>query len=186
MPRHAMDAIAQTHQGGAALDALMSRVRDSAAARGTHVARTVVLLPFAHLLQPAREAWARQVPEGFSPRLETTKTWSSAAGFEPADNDVTGDVARDLLAAHGLLVRAGLGSHADLLAPRLVEAAHGLMGVASAIEPRSRTAWAARMRGAIAPGFDTPLLSHEGALAHIAIEWAASSAFPTDNLFAPA
>ena len=164
----------------------MSRVRELMTAGSAHAARTVVLLPFSHLLQPAREAWAREVPDGFAPRFETTKTWSSASWFEPGELDVTGDVGRDLLTAHVLLARAGLASHADLLAPRLAEAARDLTPVAAAIDPASRSAWAARLRGALAPSFDTPVLSHEGALASIAIEWAAASAFATDMLFTPA
>src|SRR5438105_5311332 len=53
----AMDAIAQTHHAPGALAPLMSRVCELIATHAAHPARTVVLLPFAHLLQPAREAW---------------------------------------------------------------------------------------------------------------------------------
>ncbi|HUR90734.1 MAG TPA: PD-(D/E)XK nuclease family protein [Ramlibacter sp.] len=164
----------------------MSRVRELIDSHAAHAARTVVLLPFIHLLQPAREAWARQVPLGFMPRFETTQTWSAASWFEPGEQDITGEAARDLLSAQAMLARAGLGSHADVLAPRLVEAARGLVPVAAAIEPGSRRAWAARMRSAIAPGLDSAVLSREAAIANIAIEWTAASSFATDFLFTPA
>jgi ATP-dependent helicase/nuclease subunit B len=100
----------------------------------------------------------------------------------PAQEDFAGDVARDLLAARSLVERAGLASHADLLAQRLVDAAGQLKDVAAAIEPAARRAWASRMRDAIASGFDSPALSHEAAVAAIAIEWVASSSFATDRL----
>ena len=175
-----ISAIAQTHH--AALDGLMSRVRELIDSHGAHPARTVVLMPFIHLLQPGREAWARQAPNGFAPRFETTKTWSDAAWFEPGATDFSGDVARDLLAAHGLLERAGLASHAELLASRVVEAASQLEVVACAIEPAQRRAWAARARAAVASAFNGPALSHEAAVAAIAVEWVAASSFATDAL----
>ena len=177
-----MVAIAESHHAQAALRGLMSRARAALARHGAHPARTVVLMPFAHLLQPAREAWAREVPDGFAPRLETTRTWSAAAGFEPAADDFCGDVARDLLTARSLLERAGLAAQGELLAPRLVEAAGQLAPVACAVEPGARRAWAARARHGVAPAFDAPMLAHEGAIAGIAIEWVAASAFATDRL----
>src|SRR2546421_560125 len=70
----------------------------------------------------------------------------------------------------------------DAIARRLVEAAGQLACVAAAIEPASRRAWAARARQAIAPAFDTLLLSHEAAVATIAIEWVGASSFATDGL----
>jgi ATP-dependent helicase/nuclease subunit B len=185
LPAGAIDAIAETHRTALALDGLMSRVRELIEARGAHPARTVVLMPFLHLLQPAREAWARQVPAGFAPRFETTGNWGAASWFEPGANDFTGQVARDLLIARSLVERAGLASHADLLAPRLVDAASQLAEVAKATEPAQRRGWAARLRGLVATSFEAPVLSHEAALAAIAIEWVAASSFATDALFAP-
>jgi ATP-dependent helicase/nuclease subunit B len=177
-----MDAIAETHHADAALRALMSRVRELIEARGAHPARTLVLLPFAQLLPAARDAWAAIAPQGFLPRFETTATWSAAGSFVPGAEDFTGDEARDLLSARSLIESAGLAAHADLLAPRLVEAAGQLKEAAAAIEPGARRAWAARMREAIAPGFDAAVLSREAAVAAIAIEWIASSSFATDRL----
>jgi ATP-dependent helicase/nuclease subunit B len=179
-----MDAIAETHHAAPALEDLMSRVRELVASRGAHPARTVVLLPFKQLLPTARAAWMRAAASGFLPRFETTSTWSAGA-FVPAAEDFSGDTARDLLAARSLIEGAGLGSHADLLAPRLVDAASQLAGVAAAIEPAARKGWAGRVRQAVAPAFDSPVLSHEAAVAAIAIEWVAASSFATDRLLRP-
>ncbi|MEJ6022982.1 PD-(D/E)XK nuclease family protein [Ramlibacter sp. PS4R-6] len=180
-----MDAIAETHHAGSPLAGLMSRVGELIERHGAHPARTVVLLPFVHLLQPAREAWARVSPLGFMPRFETTATWSAGAAFEPGVDDFCGELARDLLAARSLLERAGLGAQADLLAPRLAEAAGQLAPVAAAIEPAARGAWAARARHSLAAAFDAPVLAHEAAVASIAVEWVAASSFATDSLLVP-
>jgi ATP-dependent helicase/nuclease subunit B len=177
-----MDAIAETHHEAVRLKTLMSRVRGLVESRNAHPARVVVLMPFAQLLPAAREAWTRVSAEGFLPRFETTATWSAASAFVPGAGDFTGDVARDLLAARSLLDRAGLDAHADLLAPRLVEAAGQVATVAAAIEPSARSAWASRVRQAVAPGFEGPMLSHEAAVAAIAIEWVGASSFATDHL----
>jgi len=157
-------------------------LRELIASRGVHPARTVVLMPFKQLLPPARETWAQLVPDGFSPHFETTRTWSDAEWFEPGTGDFAGDIARDLLAAHGMLDRAGFASHAQLLAPRVVEAASQLAPAASAIHPSQRGAWAQRAGAAIASGFDAPQLTHEAVVARIAVEWVAASAFATDVL----
>src|SRR5207245_1826634 len=98
-----MDAIAQTHRAPAPLDALMRQLGELVAKHASHPARTVVLLPFIHLLQPAREAWARAVPDGFLPRFETSQTWSGGSWFEAAGEDFSGEISRDLLTAHSLL-----------------------------------------------------------------------------------
>jgi ATP-dependent helicase/nuclease subunit B len=124
-----MDAIAGTHHARLALDRLIGRVRNLIDERGAHPSRTVVLLPFVHLLQPAQQAWARAQPDGFSPRFETTQTWSAVGGFVAAPQDFTGDAGRDLVAARSWLESAGLGGRAQLLAGRLVEAAAQLVPV---------------------------------------------------------
>jgi ATP-dependent helicase/nuclease subunit B len=177
-----MDAIAETHHEAARLEALMSRIRALAERRNAHLARVVVLMPFAQLLPAARDAWTKVSAEGFLPRFETTSTWIAAAGFAPGPNDFAGDVARDLLAARSLLEKAGLEAQADLLAPRLVEAAGQIAAVAAAVEPSARSAWASRVRHAVSAGFEGPMLSHEAAVAAIAIEWVAASSFATDPL----
>ena len=150
--------------------------------RGAHAARTVVLLPYIHLLPVARKLWGEQVPDGFVPRFETTMTWPAAAGFAPGGDDLGFDMGRDLLTALALLERAGLGARADLLAARLVEAAWQLAAVAGAVPPAQRAAWAAKARRMLATGMDAPVLALECAVASIAIEWAAASAYSGDAL----
>jgi ATP-dependent helicase/nuclease subunit B len=181
LPR-AMDAIAQTHHSTQALRALISRVRALMAERGAHPARTLVLLPYVQLMPHARDAWAEQVPNGFAPRFETTMNWSGTAGFAPGPDDLAFDMGRDLLTARAMLERAGLGSRADLLAGRLVEAARQVAGVAAAVVPSKRTAWAAQRRNSVAAALDTPALALERAVAGIALEWAAASAYAGDAL----
>jgi ATP-dependent helicase/nuclease subunit B len=179
---HAMDAIAQTHHATAAMQALMSRARELMEARGAHPARTVVLLPYFQLMPVARQAWAEQVPNGFSPRFETTQSWSAEAGFAPGPEDLSFDRGRDLLTARAWLERAGLGARADLLAGRVVEAASQLAEVAAAVPPGRRAAWADSARAAVAGGLDAPVLQLEAAVARVALEWVAASSYPGDWL----
>lgn len=181
----AMDAIAGTHHAGLRMRTLMSRAAQLVMEHGAHPVRTVVLLPFRNLLPLAREAWASTVPDGFAPRFETTQTWTAAAVFTPGAEDFSGDIARDLLAARSLLERAGFSEHADLLAARLVEATRQVAAVACAVAPEDRRAWAARMRQAMRASFEAPVLSHESAIASVAIEWAAASAYASDRLLEP-
>lgn len=160
----------------------MSRVRQLMAERGAHAARTVVLLPYIQLIPVATRIWAEQTPNGFAPRFETTMSWPGAAGFVPAADDLAFDMGRDLLTARSLLERAGLGPRGELLAGRLVEAAWQLAGVAGAVVPQERAAWAAKARAVVAAGLDAPVLALESAIARIALEWAAASAYAGDPL----
>ena len=52
--------------------------------KGAHASRTVVLVPYAQLMQQARTAWAAHarslgLATAFVPRFETTMNWASAA-----------------------------------------------------------------------------------------------------------
>ncbi len=177
-----MDAIVEKHHATQAWHALISRIRSAMDERGAHAARTVVLLPYIHLLAVARKLWGEQVPNGFAPRFETTMNWSAAAGLPSAGDDIAFDMGRDLLTALALLERAGLGPKADLLAGRLVEAGWQVAAVAAAVPPVQRPAWAAKARRSVAAGLDAPVLALESAVASIAIEWAAASAYAGDAL----
>jgi ATP-dependent helicase/nuclease subunit B len=112
-----------------------------------HPAECVVLLPYAQLIQQARQAWAAQAGDTFFvPRFETTMNWAGGLGgtlglFTPSGDDLRMDVAVDMLTAASLLGRAGLGGQQDALAGRLVEAAWSLAGVAAAVMPARRRAW---------------------------------------------
>ena len=171
-----------THHATATLQSLTARIALLMTARGAHAARTVVLLPYIHLISVAAKAWAQHIPTGFAPRFETTMTWAGAAGFAPGVDDIAFDMGRDLLTARAWLERAGLRDRADLLASRLVEAAWQLAGVAAAVPPAQRPAWAVQARAAVSEGLDEPMLALEAALARIALEWAAASAYAGDSL----
>ncbi|MES3002003.1 MAG: PD-(D/E)XK nuclease family protein [Pseudomonadota bacterium] len=162
--------------------ALMSRLRERMLARGAHPARTVVLMPFLHLVPLARDAWTQLQADGFAPRIETTQTWSQVAGFARDADDFTGDMGRDLLTAQALLERAGLGGRADILAARLVEAASQLATVAAAAPPSERAGWTAKARASLAQHIHSPLLALESATARLALEWVAASSFRGDAL----
>ncbi|MEO5671313.1 MAG: PD-(D/E)XK nuclease family protein [Ramlibacter sp.] len=160
----------------------MSRVRAVMDERSVHPARTVVLLPYIHLLAVATEAWGAEAGNGVAPRFETTQTWSGSQGFEPEADGLARDMGRNLLTARAWIERAGLHGRADLLAGRLVEAALQLAPIASAQPPSRRAAWAVRARAAVATGLDAPQLALESAVARIAVEWAAASTYPADSL----
>ena len=160
----------------------MQRLGRLLAARGAHPARTVVLVPYAQLMPLARQFWSRHAPSGFTPRFETTMNWARQSAFAPGPLDLAFDMGRDLLAAREWLERAGLRRDADLLAPRLVEAAWQAAESTRAVAPASRAAWAARLRPALLHGLEGAPLAYEAAVARIAFEWAAASAYASDAL----
>jgi len=143
-----------------------------------------VLLPFAQLMPLARKAWVGLQPQGFAPRFETTMNWAAGCVAPvPGPWDLAFDRGVDLLAARQWLERAGLAAHSAALAPRLVDAAWQAARPASACAPTERAAWAARVRTAVSAGLEAPPLALEAAIARIAVEWAAASAYATDVLF---
>ncbi len=157
--------------------------------RGVHPAQTVVLLPYAQLIQQARQAWAEAAGDAFFvPRFETTMNWASSLGgylgvFTPTGIDLRMDVAVDMLTAASLLERAGLAAQQGALAGRLVEAAWSLGRVAAAVLPTRRQAWSEELAEPLGEGLDSPVLALEAAVGRIALAWAAASAYPTDRLF---
>lgn len=160
----------------------MQKLQRELAARGAHPARTVVLLPYAQLMPLARQFWAQLAPTGFAPCFETTLNWSRRQPWEPGDTDLSFEIGRDLLAARGWLEQGGLRSQADALAGLLVEAAWQAAEAARAVPPAGRAAWAARVRPQLLQGMEAPALATEAAIARIAFEWAAASAYATDAL----
>ena len=160
--------------------------------RDVHPAKAVVLLPYAQLMQQARQAWAAQAEDAgtsvFVPRFETTMNWASSLSgtlgvFTPAGADLRMDVAVDMLTAASLLRQAGLTHQQEALAGRLVEAAWGLGRMAAAVLPAHRQAWSERLMQGLEADFDAPVLALEGALGRIALAWAAASGYATDHLF---
>ena len=150
----------------------------------------IVLLPFAALLAPARQAFA--VLGGWQPRVETTLTLAAALGPPalPAPGLCTGEAVLDGLTAASLLqgqAWAQRWAQADAagfarIVRSLVEAAQALRTRAQEIAPALRPAFWAQARGSlVAP---TGPAAVEALLLHLALEWAADAApAVTDRLF---
>jgi ATP-dependent helicase/nuclease subunit B len=64
----------------------------------------------------------------------------------------------------------------------LVDAAWQAAEAARAVPPERRSAWAAALRPSLLQGMEAPALATEAAIARIAFEWAAASAYATDAL----
>lgn len=184
-------AIARDADVDAAWDAIVCDVRQWAGAREVALRDAVLLVPFAQLLAPARRAWARG--GGWLPRIETTQTLAAALGPPPrrSAGQPTLDVARDRLAAAALLQtqswlrewRRHDARRFEHAVGSVVELAQAFVRASAAQPPARREAWwdVARARLAQAPA----VARAEGALARIALEWAATSTPPsTDALHA--
>ena len=180
-----MNDIAKKHHAAVAWTSAIARIRQEMAHRGAHPAQTVVLVPYAQLMQEGFNAWAASSDGAhFVPRFETTMNWTrSLGGFLASGDDIRLDAAVDALTAASLLVRAGLALHQTVLAPRLMEAAWSVAGVAAATAPSDRAAWGLNLGQALAASMDSPVLALEAAVARIALAWAASSSYATDVLF---
>lgn len=163
---------------------LLDRLRAEMDQRGAHPAYTVVMLPYAQLLPLATRLWAQKFPDGFAPRFETTMNWSTQLGGASRGSlDITFDMALDTLTAQAMLERAGLGAQQDALGGLLVQAAQQLGPLAAAHAPADRAVWAQAARSHAVLGMDGPALAWEAAVARIAVEWAAVSAYASDVLF---
>jgi ATP-dependent helicase/nuclease subunit B len=163
---------------------LWQQVDAHAQALGAHPARTVVLLPFFQLQTVARSQARLHWSSGFSPRLETTKSWSQRlAHMVPSTLDIRFDAGLDSLCAQRWLQQAGLGHQQDMLSAALVQAAHQLGGLVAAVPPAQRDAWGERMREQVLLGLDGNPLMYEAAVARIALEWALASRYGSDVLF---
>lgn len=185
-----MDEIANNHHVDQAWAQLMTRIRAEIAQRGVHPARTVVLVPYAQLMQPARSAWVQSVGPNdaatplFMPRFETTMNWTrSLGGFMPEADDLHLDCARDVLTASSLLSRAGVTGLHDVLASRLLESAWSLTRIAQAQAPSERMQWGVRLGVALAADLQAPVFALDAVCARVALAWAANSSYPTDAVF---
>ncbi|MEO7104925.1 MAG: PD-(D/E)XK nuclease family protein, partial [Rhodoferax sp.] len=167
-----------------AVHGLLPRVRAEMHRRSAHPARTLVLLPYAQLRPLAARLWIAQFPDGFAPRFETTQNWSTSMGWAKAGaTDIAFDMAQDTLTASALLRTAGLGAQEDALVGLLVQAAHQLGPLAASRAPEDRVNWVQEARQAAVLGMESPALAMEAAVARIAVEWAAQSAYASDLLF---
>jgi len=170
-------------------DQAIERLAGIIAERGIHPAEVVVLLPYAQLIQHARQTWAAKAGGTFFvPRFETTMNWASGLGgtlgmFTPSGVDLRMDVSVDMLTATALLAQAGLAAQQDALAGRLVEAAWSLSRVAASVLPAERQAWSESVAEALGVGLDSPVLALEAAVGRIALAWVAASGYASDRLF---
>ncbi len=170
---------------------LCAFIAQQAKVRGLHLSRCVVLLPYAQLMPLARRYWAQAYPNGFVPAFQSTQNWASQVrAFALDANDISFDVARDVLTATSLVEHSGIAgadmAQRDLLAQRLVEAAHQLANCAAAISPDKRLDWAAQMRTTVFNNTNTPSfqwLHWESALARLALAWVSTSSYASDVLF---
>ncbi|MBH2020552.1 MAG: PD-(D/E)XK nuclease family protein [Burkholderiales bacterium] len=167
----------------------MQRLADIIAARGIHPSEVVVLLPYAQLIQQARQTWADNAGGTFFvPRFETTMNWATGLGgtlgmFTPSGVDLRMEVSVDMLTAASLLAQAGLAAQQDALAGRLVESAWSLARVAASVLPAERLAWSESVAEALGVGLDSPVLALEAAVGRIALAWVAASGYASDRLF---
>jgi ATP-dependent helicase/nuclease subunit B len=164
----------------------VQRIASAMEERGVEASRTVVMVPYAQLMDAGRRAWATAHPSGFAPRFESSRNWASTLQpFSPGPRELGVDMARDSLVASALIDRvAPARGDADLRAAmvsRLVESARQLAPLAAAVPPAARLAWAAPLRQALAP--DLQALQWEGLLASLALTWASTSAYQTDTLW---
>jgi ATP-dependent helicase/nuclease subunit B len=162
----------------------LAQVAAHAGAQGAHLARTVVLVPYAQLMPWAQRHWALQFPQGFAPRFETTRNWARQLQvFEPSADDFAGDVARDTLTARALLDRVGQGAQREMLATPLQEAAAQLAPAVAAVPPAQRAAWGDEARKLLATADEGSSLHYEALVARLALEWVLASRHATDVLF---
>ncbi|MDH4416257.1 MAG: PD-(D/E)XK nuclease family protein [Acidovorax sp.] len=185
-----MTVIAKSDQGAGWSKGMWQRalaqVAAHAAARGAHLARTVVLVPYAQLMPWAQRHWALQFPQGFAPRFETTRNWARQLQvFEPSADDFAGEVARDTLTARALLERVGQGAQREMLATPLQEAAAQLAPAVAAVHPVQRSAWGDEARELLTTADEGSSLHYEALVARLALEWVLASRHATDVLFEP-
>jgi ATP-dependent helicase/nuclease subunit B len=153
------------------------------AQHGLSARDTVMLLPFAALLAPARAAFARL--GGWQPRVETPLTLAAALGPPPAPQagQCCGEPALDRLTAGNQLRRLKVGA---ALAARdaagfvgitqsVVDAAQALRTAAFERAPRARDAFWDQVRDSLAVASGPA--ADEAVLLRLAVEWA-SQAMP--------
>lgn len=176
------------HPASLRWDAVIARIETAMARCQAEADRTLVLVPYAQLMEAGRRAWAQAHPSGFPPRFESSRNWAtSLQPFLPGPTDLSMDMARDSLVAAAFMDRVAQGrtdaSLRSVMVARLVEAARQLAPLAAAVPPEQRLAWAERLREAITPAQQA--LQWEALLATLALAWASTSAYATDVLWGP-
>lgn len=160
------------------------------ARRGLAPRDTVVLLPFAALLAPLRQALAAM--GGWLPRVETPLTLAASLGPPPpvGPGEISGDAVLDALAAAALLRQQPWAAERERSDRRafahtvelLVDAAQSLRRGALARAPDERPAYWALARELCVPAAGPG--AYESLLLRAALEWAErGSVAATDALF---
>lgn len=154
--------------------------------RGVEANRTVVMVPYAQLMEAGRRAWASVHPSGFAPRFESSRNWAAMLQpFVPGPADLGMDMARDSLVAAAFIERVapvrGDAALRAAMVSRLVESARQLAPQAAAVPPSERLSWAENLRQEVAPSLQA--LQWEGLLSSLALSWASTSSYPTDVLW---
>jgi ATP-dependent helicase/nuclease subunit B len=170
---------------------LCASIQAGCTKNGTHLSRSVVLLPFAQLMPLAKRYWVEFYPAGFVPQFQTTSNWANELRlFVPDANDISFEMAQDVLKAASLLKNAKLSvfenldaTQQDLITTRLVEAAHQLAVSATAIHPKRRLTWAAEARRDVFGGIVSPTFLNESSIAQLALYWSSTSSYASDVLF---
>jgi ATP-dependent helicase/nuclease subunit B len=164
-----------------------ARIARWCAGQGVNLRDVVVLLPYAGLLPPLREAFAGR--GGWQPRVETTRTL--AASLAPHSGAAAGQVSfdrvTDRLTAASLLRAQSAGAAWERSDARgfgaavaaLVDAAHMLLRGAHDCAPESRDAYWKTAREGLAP-MSGPGTGERG-LARVALEWAAAADVPAQD-----
>ena len=158
-------------------------------AAGVSASRTVVLVPYAQLMAPARQAWARFHPTGFAPRFESSRNWAEGLmPFAPGPMDWSRGHGPGFSWWRrrwwtGSPGRARMLAMRSALAARLLEATRSLVPRAASIAPDERSAWGQSRLEAMGPGLQSPVW--EGLIVTLAVTWACNSAYATDVLWVP-
>lgn len=155
--------------------------------RGCAVRDTVVLVPYAALIEPVRAAFARQ--PGWQPRVETALTLAASLG--PADGagpgQCSGDAALDRLQAARWLARRAVEAPVDpaQAAALMAEAAAAFAQAAAEQPPEGRAGWQAALLDELPAAPEGSPGAFEALLLRAAAAWAATAPAPaTDRLFA--
>lgn len=158
---------------------LSTAVREACDRHAIAMRDAVVLLPYANLLTPARQAFAQTA--GWQPRTETLRTLADALGPPPAwqRGQLAGDGRIDRLQAQRLLPAEGAA-----WAPLLADGAARLREAASAWPPAERSARWQSLQEAVPPIAVGAPGAIERSLVRAAMAWAAmgGTAF-TDRLW---
>jgi ATP-dependent helicase/nuclease subunit B len=192
-----MAAIENTLHPKHDLQLLAKQTAQWIAARDLTACDAVVLVPYAQLMAPSRQAWQRCQGIGFVPRFLSTEQWSAELAHwqtpsanpwnwstEPSCNHW---FAMRLIEQSGMLRVLGAAAHSSC-ADQLVQAAKALLPKAQAISPVQRLQWLESARAAQVFEFEGMAASVdvqgvEAAILRLALEWVGGSSFATDVMW---